>query len=377
MYTSFRNLINLKHLTVCRCDFKNFDSRGFQFIPNLEVLRLFLPENHEHIDFSRLGHLKWFQISGVETYEFFETISDSLEVLFVSGIKNIDLFFDTFVQSKCRPRVLQMGYSEIVHFDAKYLSALNNMTHLMITEFGLQTANFDYDSFLSNLESLDLSENSIKELSFSKTLNLTQLSLSDNKNLNLQPSIFSSLKHLEILKLRNIVRNLTDYSIDPTVFKGLDNLLILDLSLNWLKTIDPNLFSYTPKLERLDLSSNKLSNLNNEMFKHLVNLKFLNLSSNRILSIEIPTFEYLKNIETLLLNSNMLDQLVPKTFNGLSKLQFLCLNNNRYETVDPEVFSDLPLLKKVILDDIDFDNQDELVEYFLDQYEISFTYIYK
>lgn len=172
------------------------------------------PKNHEHLDFSHLRHLKWFQIGSVETYEFLQTISDNIEVLQISNISTIDAFFDALVKSSCRPRTLDVTESPaIVHFDAKSLCDLTNLKHLVINKCGLKTVYFDNNTFLSNLESVDLSENSLLALSFFKPLYMIELSLSGNENLNLRPNMFSGLNRLEILKLHARTRNecSTDY----------------------------------------------------------------------------------------------------------------------------------------------------------------------
>lgn len=373
--TSFRNLINLKHLSVCQCDFKGIDSQTFRFIPNLEVLKMREAKNHDHMDFSYLKHLKWLEIGGMKTFredKFLETISNSLEVLYLSSLSNIDTFIDALVKSSCRPSVMHVVGSKINHFDAKSLRDLTNLKHLGITHSSLKTINLDYDS-LSNLESIDLLFGCFQELNLSKTINLTELSLSYNHNINFHSNFFSGLKHLEILRLRNINGNPNDHPIVSTVFEGLDNLRILDLSFNLMKTIDPNVFSHTPKLERLDLSFNKLSNLNTEMFQYLNNLKYLNLSKNEIRSIKTPTFDHLENIECLCLNLNSIACLDLKIFKELKKLEFLFLNHNHFDIVKPTVFTDLPQLKQVILDQIDLDNQEELKNYFKDS-KVSFIF---
>jgi hypothetical protein len=148
--------------------------------------------------------------------------------------------------------------------------------------------------------------------------------------------------------------------INKDNFKGLKNLISLEISGNNLTRIHNETFIYLEKLENLHLGSNRIDlietnaffNLNklivlnisqNKLKKldinYLTQLKHLELDSNEFESIKMNSFNLLVNLKTLNLKSNSINRLENNSFNGLLKLKEINLLNNQIIEIDSNAFN--------------------------------------
>jgi hypothetical protein len=115
--------------------------------------------------------------------------------------------------------------------------------------------------------------------------------------------------------------------LEENDFYGFNNLKILDLSHNMIKTLD-GIFWNIPLLESLYLNHNNLRILNKNCFGGLPHLKELHLDHNN-LSVIIPgCFLGLKSLEILNLNNNKLTDFSIQHLDGISRLKLFIKNNN-------------------------------------------------
>lgn len=93
-------------------------------------------------------------------------------------------------------------------------------------------------------------------------------------------------------------------NIDDRTFKGLTNLVELDLSENLLEVVPSGAFMDCPSLMRLMLNHNPIKTLGKAAFNHLGFLNTLELSNCEISTVEETAFQGLYSLEWLHLNGN-------------------------------------------------------------------------
>ncbi len=169
-------------------------------------------------------------------------------------------------------------------------------------------------SNLTDLESLDLSNNRFKEIS--NLENLTSLF-----TLNLSHNHIEQLKGLDgLINLQTLNLKYNDIK-EITGLERLEKLQSLDLSNNKIETL--NIYDPLPKLQSLDLGSNKIHSIN--INDNLPNLRSLNLSYNSI--EDINGLESMRNLQSLNLTHNKFTEV--KGLDELVNLKSLKLNLNR------------------------------------------------
>jgi hypothetical protein len=112
-------------------------------------------------------------------------------------------------------------------------------------------------------------------------------------------------------------------SVGEHHFKGLHELVELNLAYNKIETVDSKAFGDNLKLEWIRLAHNQIKHLNNDLFSMLPDLKHLELNHNQ-----------LEAVDGSLLKNN-------------SKLKFLWFHNNKLKSIDPEIVDDKPILRQV------------------------------
>ncbi|KFO19280.1 toll-like receptor 8 [Fukomys damarensis] len=232
---------------------------------------------------------------------------------------------------------------------------------------------------LGNLEKFYLSWNcyfacnktfEVKDGAFEKLTNLKELSLSFNNLYRVPPKLPSSLVTLYL-------SNAKIQTIGQEDFKGLENLLSLDLSGNCPRCfnapfpctpceggaslkIHPNAFQHLTKLLFLNLSSTSLQTVNSIWFDNMTSLKALHLEFNYLVK-EIASGGFLTklpNLEKLDLSFNYVKTEyfqyinLSVNFSKLEKLEALHLRGYVFQKLRREDFQPLmglPHLKTINL----------------------------
>ncbi|NXI68553.1 TLR3 protein, partial [Anseranas semipalmata] len=197
-------------------------------------------------------------------------------------------------------------------------NTMADCSHLKLTQIPSDLPN--------NITGLDISHNQLKKLcsaNLTKYSKLVYLNAGYNIISKLQPELCKNLPLLQILKLEhnqlhelpdgafasctnltelNLGYNIIDVKNDP--FKTLENLNILDLSHNHLKSANLGLQQQLKNLRELVLRSNQITELKKEDLNFLSNtsLSSLDLSSNPLKEFHTGCLRAIGNLFGLILN---------------------------------------------------------------------------
>lgn len=153
-----------------------------------------------------------------------------------------------------------------------------------------------------------------------RNISLSLLELSGD-SFSLHSSIFSSLN-----KVTELVLNQDEINrIEPDFFEGMQQLRVLNLNFNQIRTINTNGSTWKSDLINMHLSHNGLKKISPSTFRGLQNLRLLDLTNNYLLvMLELTSFSELKRIETIILSySNLLQfELVIPSLRSLSMDRF-------------------------------------------------------
>lgn len=138
--------------------------------------------------------------------------------------------------------------------------------------------------------------------------------------------------------------------IKESNFKGLVDLLFINLANNKIRKIEDGSFKDNTKLEFLWLTSNKLKHVSKNLFETLNNLKELSLNDNGIRSIDALAFKSLKNLENLEMDRNDLKFLHLKSFEHLENLINISISFNQLSAVDDDLLINNKNLQNIWLD---------------------------
>ncbi|KAK6636332.1 hypothetical protein RUM43_009992 [Polyplax serrata] len=150
----------------------------------------------------------------------------------------------------------------------------------------------------------------------------TQVLEFSGNNLKLLPR--ERFERMGLLNLQRIyLSRCKILQIDDRAFRGLTNLVELDLSMNFLSTVPTETFVDYPSLMRLIVSGNPIRALQTASFRPLSFLTSLELSNCQIESIEDGTFVGLDNLEWLKLDGNRLnfihgENILPDAIHGVA-----------------------------------------------------------
>ncbi|PZC80312.1 hypothetical protein B5X24_HaOG214921 [Helicoverpa armigera] len=123
------------------------------------------------------------------------------------------------------------------------------------------------------------------------------------------------------------------------VLKSMENLAVLNMSRNHLKTAVLSNMNVLSKLREIDFSYNRISDIKVEAFTHPYNmLTKLNMSHNYLVKIPDAVFDKIDDLQTLDLSHNYIEGLSPFTFEGSRSLLHLNLSNNRLTDINSSLF---------------------------------------
>ncbi|KAG8448338.1 hypothetical protein GDO86_015432 [Hymenochirus boettgeri] len=197
--------------------------------------------------------------------------------------------------------------------------------------------------------SLNLAGNLFQILSFNAfrcVPSLETLCLSQNSLKFLYPGTFTALNKLKQL---NLSKNLNLTYLHAHTFRGLFQLLYLDLSHCNIFEIHPLVFSHVLSLKTLDLSFNKIRYIP-QAFSKLENITKLSLEGNNIEAIGRNSLKNQHALQDLNLRRNRIWVIQKDAFNQLNKLNVLNLGHNSLSHLPNQLFSELIQLKNMYLE---------------------------
>ncbi|XP_017769424.1 PREDICTED: leucine-rich repeat-containing protein 24 [Nicrophorus vespilloides] len=146
------------------------------------------------------------------------------------------------------------------------------------------------------------------------------LDLSGNSVDELHAEIFLKM---DLINLQRIyMARCRIHSIDERTFKGLTNLVELDLTGNLLEAVPTDAFVDCPSLMRLTLNANPIRTVRRATFAPLSFLSTLEMSECEIESLEVGAFQGLHSLEWLRLDGNQLrmvkgGRVLPENLRGV------------------------------------------------------------
>uniref|UniRef100_UPI00398F87C0 prolargin n=1 Tax=Pristiophorus japonicus TaxID=55135 RepID=UPI00398F87C0 len=181
-------------------------------------------------------------------------------------------------------------------------------------------------SILNKLLFLYMDRNKLDGVPPNLPSSLEQLRLSRNQISKIPSGSFSKMENLTLLDLHH--NKLVDSVFNRNTFKGLKNLMQLNLAYNSLNKMPPTVPQH---IFQLFLDKNQIKAIPNNYFKNLHHLAFLRLNFNELTDKGIPNGLF--NVSTLLdlhLSNNKLNS-IP-SFN--IRLEHLYLSHNHIERIN-------------------------------------------
>ncbi|NXA87627.1 TLR4 protein, partial [Melanocharis versteri] len=315
---------------------------SLQGLAGLQVSRLIVGEfsDSERLQDFEKGLLNGLCQVQMEEFVFiyFRGFEDDTDTLFncignVSTIRLVGLGLKEISQVPAWSRVKQLECKkcDLKYVPAMQLSLFKELRVLRITKNkSLKNFKEKFDG-LSNLEVIDLSENS---LTFSKCCspqfqncpNLKHLNLSFNSNIRLTGD-FTTVKNLLYLDFQHTT--LFGPGSYP-VFLSLQRLIYLDISHTKTEVKSQCTFCGLNSLQVLKMAGNSFEDnklANN--FKNLSRLHTLDISSCKLEHVDQSTFDALSELEELNISNNKLLTFDPGVYQPLQALRVLDFSRNQ------------------------------------------------
>lgn len=252
----FGNVLELQELNLSHNKIQKLSAHAFDRLSKLEILSLsynFITEM-DNKQFAALPNLKWLaldnnQIQYIDAHLF--TVNKYMELLQLDNnqIDNIDS--ETFESCSENLKSLYLSNNRLISINA---SNLLKLTNLNVSRNNFST--IDSIPLLYNLQSLDLSWNSIDDINLSSFSNMTELKELSLRSSGLKTIEFGTFSHQRKLKILDISDNNLEF-IDPIMFHSLANINSLMIAANNLSFINlTSIFINMPDLRIIDISDN-------------------------------------------------------------------------------------------------------------------------
>lgn len=198
--------------------------------------------------------------------------------------------------------------------------------------------------FAENLVELDLSLNSIKNITVKQFIGLSNLRILkiDNNELTEIPDVFSQRTPLPTALVGGGGGSGSFGSGDSSRYRNgvVPHLQELSLANNQIDKIQNDAFSAAKNLVSLDLRGCQISTIEPHAFRGLSVLRKLILTDNNINSIPTTSFAPLIQLETFKLGRNKYDRISKFAFAGLKKLKNLEISGApELSLIESEAFS--------------------------------------
>ena len=233
--------------------------------------------------------------------------------------------------------IIQGG--KIERFDEKtfMLPELSSLEAMSFTEAGLSAV--PSLCHLENLWFVNFSGNSIKRfkdtgIACTNPGNIIIIDVSYNF-LNNLPAKFETITP----KLRCLVCAGNKIGkITATVFENLTDIEILNIKENHLTELPTDFLGNNSKMRTLKLAYNKINILPQGLFRNLRNMFFLNLNEMGLNNDVWPELKYLNTLQALYVNNNNLKSFNNETMCNLSKLKRLEVSGNMLQQIPNGTF---------------------------------------
>ncbi|XP_072240918.1 toll-like receptor 3 isoform X1 [Leuresthes tenuis] len=252
---------------------------------------------------------------------------------------------------------LDMSWSSYIHTSDR---SITNKTFASLADSPLRKLNLTGNSLsqinpgslsaLGNLTILLLDHNFIKQTltgsEFAGLAYLQELHMTNNfQSVNLTSSSFVNVPNLRVLTLGKSLKA-EALNQEPSPFRPLSNLTVLDLSNNNIANIRENMLEGLVNLRVLKLQHNnlarlwKMANLGGPVLflKDAQRLITLEMDYNGLDEIPMNALTGLSNLKELSLSNNLLNYFKYSVFDDLQSLRVLRLEKNLITSVRPEVF---------------------------------------
>lgn len=155
----------------------------------------------------------------------------------------------------------------------------------------------------------------------------TQVLNMSGNNLQILPR--ETFLRVNLLNLQKVyLKSCRIGQIDDHAFRGLTNLVELDLSHNLLTSVPSSTFQDVRFLRYISLANNPIQKVEANAFRTVPSMGKIDMSNCDIKSIAPNAFEKLEMLELLKLNGNKLSGLLPRTVETISKLHGVELHDN-------------------------------------------------
>ncbi|XP_043547990.1 relaxin receptor 2-like isoform X2 [Chiloscyllium plagiosum] len=246
---------------------------------------------------------------------------------------------------------------ECVDVNLRYVPKVSvNVTLLSLKNNKIKSLPSDVFIIFKDLEELYLQNNQIRSISktaFSGLYKLRRLYISHNRIIVLKPRIFQDLHKLKILFLDdNFISK-----ISPSFFIGLKSLLILSMVNNILENLPKKtICAEIPNVHWLDFDSNRIKSLNYSTFLGCDKLIVLYIQQNEIITVSEKTFAPLHSLIELEISSNKIQELPKHLFKNAKLLIKLNISNNPLKFIHPDQFDALSQLQSLGIEGIEIAN---------------------
>lgn len=201
-----------------------------------------------------------------------------------------------------------------------------NLNKNKITNYGIEKGAL---SQLKKLLFLFLEDNELEEVPSPLPRSLEQLQLARNKVSRIPQGTFSNLENLTLLDLQH--NKLIDNAFQRDTFKGLKNLMQLNMAKNALRNMPPRLPANTMQLF---LDNNSIEAIPENYFNVIPKVAFLRLNHNKLSDAGLPSRGFdVSSILDLQLSHNQLTNFPRISAN----LQHLHLDHNKIKNVNMSV----------------------------------------
>lgn len=315
----FSNLRNLKTIWLNNNNIKNLP--GNIFVNNTKLKTIYLNNNN-------LTRLLDFGLPAIDVLDCSSNSLRNINMKQFTTIQNFDLSRNG------------LNSIEISFFNNLLIK------EIILNTNGLKRIAKEVFYNLTALEIISLNDNLLEDLDiFEKNKNLKTFSISGNF-LSTIPNLPTSLEHFNISrnKIENALNlsylthlntlDISNNKLTAIKFHTLANLKLLNnlfLNDNQIKVLEMGCFKDLVNLKSLDLSNNKISSLNTGIFTFLISLEYLNLSRNNLQVLNATVFHNLKNLQTFNIKFNNITYLsIEDTLSHLTSLKDIDILGNNW-----------------------------------------------